>query len=162
MSKTTPAPSTKSKKKVIVLSIIVAVILGIIGWWVYGATRTYPLGDGSKLEYIGKYDYGCWGFCDSNPSSVYFYATDLDTEEILKSYDRINRDGAKIESHVTNNDGYTDYWISFTDHEDHSLFINYYSNGPTTIDSNHLKKSTKRHVIRFGKESYPYLKKFLY
>lgn len=71
---------TLSKKVIAIICTIVLIILLPTSWFAYTAFSPKPLGD--KLEYIGKQDYGCIVFCDSRPGSVYYYATDMNIEQI--------------------------------------------------------------------------------
>src|ERR671932_2317905 len=83
--------SRKRKKKIsgtiLGLSIVGVILLGFILWitpWVWYDNSPKPLG--GRLEYVGKKHYGCWlGFCDSNPGTTSYYATDMSLEEV-KSY----------------------------------------------------------------------------
>src|SRR5919202_225124 len=97
--------SQKRKKKIsgtaIGLIAVGLIILGIAAWltpWVHLDNTPKPLGD--RLEYIGKFDYGCGGFigmCDSAPGAAYFYATDMKLEEVVGYFRGAEAKEPKIE-----------------------------------------------------------------
>ncbi len=66
----------------------VLVIIGalLVGWWAWGQFSPKPLGNG--LEYVGREDYGCWLICDSAPASVFYYATDMTPEEVVRYFEK--------------------------------------------------------------------------
>jgi hypothetical protein len=67
--------------KIILIALVL--VVGVGGWMTYDNVRPRPLG--SQMEYLGKEDYGnILGF-DSKPGSVYYYATDINKEE-LRNY----------------------------------------------------------------------------
>ena len=94
-----PPKNNKNKNsKKIILASIATVIFILISLFVYqNYLKTYPLGDNDKLQYIGKVDYGCW-LCDSQPSSTYYYATDMTPEEIAGYFGKTDNVGYKIQT----------------------------------------------------------------
>jgi hypothetical protein len=65
------------------LAIVGLIVIGVIAWltpWVHLDNSPKPLGD--RLEYVGKFDYGCIG-CDAAPGAAYYYATDMKLEEVV-------------------------------------------------------------------------------
>ena len=73
-----------SRKKKIWLGVIAGFLVVALGWWVWAEFTPRPLGD--KLEYLGKENYGnIFGF-DYFPSSVYYYGTDMASEELANYF----------------------------------------------------------------------------
>lgn len=62
------------------LSIAIAVVIILGGWWAIVSYMPHPLGD--KLEYLGKRDFGGVIFGDANPASIYYYATDIEPSDM--------------------------------------------------------------------------------
>ena len=68
-----------------VMTIITGILLVAVATWSISNVIPHPLGD--KMEYLGKEDYGCWvGFCDSQPASIYYYGTDMDTRGVTEYF----------------------------------------------------------------------------
>jgi len=117
----------------------------------------YPLGD--KLEYIGKQDYGCRVGCDSAPSSVLFYATDM-TKEELKGYFR----GAIYDKNLDSGGGGAEYNfkdISFSPLEGSRGFtLSLYSN-KNILNNGSFKQTSKQNILSISFDSYPFAKENL-
>jgi hypothetical protein len=81
--------SFTNKRDSIIIAVLSCVIAAvIIGFFIINATapKTYPLGDSSKLEYVGMTSYGCWVICDANPTEVYYYATDMSLADLVSCF----------------------------------------------------------------------------
>jgi hypothetical protein len=81
--------SITNKKNSIIIAALSCVIAALImGFLIINATtpKTYPLGDSSKVTYIGKTSYGCWVVCDANPAEVYYYATDMSLADLVSYF----------------------------------------------------------------------------
>lgn len=68
-------------KKHKIITIISITLIATFTLW--GITNLTPHPLGTKMEYLGKEDYGCWVFCDSQPASVYYYGTDMDPKSVI-------------------------------------------------------------------------------
>jgi hypothetical protein len=151
-NKKQPTPQQhKMQKKWMVLGGLGLVIFLIASWWLYSATRVYPLGD--KLEYIGKSDYGCPLICDANPGSTYYYGTDMSAEEVVRYFKGAVILNAPDERNWQ--DMGDDFWIDFKDKRSDKRFSTiYYVNGGNTARTLHLSPLNKAHVIKINQEWY--------
>jgi len=137
--------------------IVCLIFLSLVGWWGYSiyadSQKTYPLGDG--LEYIGKVDYGCWLICDSSPSSVYYYATDMSSSEIVRYFDKatVVQNNSPDSFHA-----YTSLWLRYNGE---SFDIYHYENKNDVSRKLKLRDSTKAHVINIEESAYDLAKKSL-
>lgn len=139
-----PQPPKSKRKKVVILSIITAVILGVFGWWLYGTMRTYPLGN--KLEYIGKTDVGCYVICDSGPSSTYYYATNMRINEIANYFH------STIERQPTTIDDKTYFGIKTP--SDETIYTYYYMNKDDLSRKYNLKSSSEPYILELPSFKY--------
>jgi len=140
-------PQKSHKKIIITASGIGAVLVILFGWWLYGATRTYPLGD--KAEYVGKEDYGCYislTICDSDPSSVYYYATNM-TQDELQHYFK----GVHLEEKPRTIDGVTDFTLKKNDNEVISIY--YYTDKKDAYEK-HRFQSDKKYTFSISRYDY--------
>ena len=131
-------------KKHKILTVVLAILVALCAWWAWGQLTPHPLG--SKMEYLGKEDYGnIFGF-DSAPNSEYYYGTDMSMGEVVQYF----RGVEKGYSYATNAT-----IISFTYNKE-SFDIAYYQ------DKNNTSFNTnKKHVISLLKEDYAPAKKAL-
>jgi hypothetical protein len=122
-------PKTPRRKIIFRICIGVFIFLGVLlvcAWLIINrllgepyATPDVPrpLGDSSKLEYIGRTDSGCHGFCDSGPSTTYYYGTDMSLEEVTTSLlPKATLEGKPYQSSVFYSHldtSATEYWITF-------------------------------------------------
>ncbi|HEU5122054.1 MAG TPA: hypothetical protein VFT59_04360 [Candidatus Saccharimonadales bacterium] len=84
-------PKQTKKNRLNAIIAIASVVIGVAALWLWLAPWVWydngpkPLGE--KMEYVGKRDYGCWlGFCDSKPGATYYYATDMNVEEVVRYF----------------------------------------------------------------------------
>jgi len=108
---------TKRKHIISIVVIVVLFIASVISWLVYQQLQPPSLGD--KLEYVGKNSYGCLVFCDSNPYSNYYYATNMSPTEALKYFER----ATLVQGPRTENEQ-TDFTVRTPTGE--TIYINYY------------------------------------
>lgn len=148
--------------KLIFLPVVGLIILSIAfitfhpNTWVWYDKSPKPLG--SKLEYIGKDDYGCrFGFCDSKPGSNYYYATDLNIDQIAPYFKH-----ATLQEEPTAQSDSTTIWL-----HNNSLnkgFTIYYF-GERKIDSATLSQlgltQTTKHILKINASNYDMAKKSL-
>ena len=150
-------PKIHSHKKIyIILSIFIGIILLAVGsWMIHTATTTYPLGD--KLDYIGKKQSGCYislTICDSVPSTAYYYATNLNRQELTEYFKKVS-DVEVQTSAVTTSTGYTYDYITFHVATTPDVIdLSYYENSDSIIHDMKLKKSTKEHVVSLNSKYY--------
>lgn len=128
-----------TRKTYITASIILLLICAIGGVVLYRHTLSYPLG--SKLEYIGKVDYGCWLVCDSNPASTYYYATDMSVNDVIAYFKRLH-----LEGEVRTINEVADF--SLTDSVNNDVSIYYYNQKQAALHDNpSLRSSQKKYII---------------
>jgi hypothetical protein len=133
------------KQKILFMSLIAAVAVLVISipTIIYFAEKnasekTYSLG--SQLEYVGKESYGCWLICDSNPSSIYYYATDMNVDQVIQYFRNTS-----IEQQPRTLDGETDFILTTKSGEDISIY--YYSDKAKITKDMALKASNRSHII---------------
>ena len=115
--------------------------------------KSYPLGD--KLEYIGKEDFGCTiGFCDHEADSVYYYATNMSTQEV-ESYFR----NATVEFPIDREISNSRIWLKTKSGD--SFIIRYYDDKNETIKKNGLSPKNANMVISLLQSEYDSAKKSL-
>jgi hypothetical protein len=157
-TKTKTPPSTKKAWIALAITIVVTLLIAIwVAFYAWGSSSysspdvPRPLGD--KLEYIGKEDSRCIGvFCDSKPSTTYYYATDMNPEEILHYFKKTTLDYPD-----TMPDWQTPETILFglrTPHTPNIIYINYHNNGKVPIKKFDLRDPNKQHVIDINAEDY--------
>lgn len=156
-------PATKPRKtniirnSIVAISAVIVVIIG--GIMIYNSTKTYPLGDPSKLEYIGKADYGCWlPICDAAPNSVYYYQTNLSVYDVVKQFKKASLDnGDDLNS---NNSPDLPVTFSMKAPDGHIFYIDYYNNGKDYASRDHIN-TTRQRVITVSKDQYAAAKESL-
>ncbi len=142
---------------------LVSVIFICICYFTYQFYKPYPLGDANKLQYIGKVDYGCWLICDSNPASTYYYATDLNLDQVTKTLFTKASLYKKPEFGYASGKGADDvrqYWIVYGINGDWAFDAYFYDNPRTLISGYHFA-TNKQHVISIDSESYDLVKNSL-
>jgi len=141
--------NNKNKKRIaIILSTIGILLIGTLGWLIYSTyIATYPLGN--KLEYIGKTNYGCWWVCDADPASTYYYATDMDTNQI-KSYFH----AAKFDQEPRTIGTTTDFSLLSKNNKIISIHI-YKDKQDENLTWRHLQNSNKKYIVSIPSFNYP-------
>lgn len=135
---TSAGKTCKMRNCVIVGAVL---LVGLVGGWIYlGNTKTYPLGDPSKLEYVGKSDYGCWWVCDSNPASDYYYATDMNVDDVVAYFKETT-----LSQGVRVLDGVADFTLK-TENDD-SIAIYYYIDKNSMSEIGFTKKTNKKAIL---------------
>lgn len=128
----------------VMLSIIFVVLTTFFG------AKTYierPQDLGSRLEYVGKSDYGCYFLCGVLPSSVYYFATDLNQSGLKNYFTK-----AAYVEHPNSGGGFSSTY-QFEDlffkpfGSDEEFLINFYDDTQAVIESNHLKQTNKQFII---------------
>jgi len=143
------------------LTVLFGVILVLIMVFGVKAYIERPQDLGAGLEYIGKTDYGCYVFCDSNPASVYYFATDM-TQDELKGYFK----NADYVEHPNSGGGggagynFDDLYFKPRNGNDEFL-INYYDNTQNVLTTNRLKQTSKKSVVSMGSFYYLYAREGL-
>jgi hypothetical protein len=138
----------------LILLTIAIFVIGVVGWVVYvNKVVSYPLGD--RLEYVGKRDFGCYGLCDSAPTSTYYYATDMTVEEV-EGYFR----GARLVQ-LYQPDKYQVYTTFYFDNDNYDFNIHYYPTLSDIGEEINLNHSDKKHYIGLAKSKYDTAKKSL-
>lgn len=164
----TPQANSHTLRTVIIVITIVCLFWG--GVYAYFKIQTmnevnkpYPLGDSSKLEYVGRVGYGCWIICDANPSSTYYYATNMSLDETiayLKKAALDNKPQLGYTSGGGNND-IAEYWLNFKNSNGDTFDAYYYDSAAPLVDYYHLKKTSKLHMINVDSNSYDLFKNSL-
>lgn len=151
--KITKTKQDNKKKRPWLIPLVIGAIILVVGLWIYFVkTTTYPLGD--KLEYIGKKDYGCWLFCDSNPASTYYYATDMTIEEVIKYFQKTS-----IEREPSAINGETYFALKTPSGE--TVYLYYYEDGGSLTEQEKLSSTNKAHVLKLPSFKYQVLKNAL-
>lgn len=131
---------------------ILLILAAIIFYAQWQASVPKPLGD--KLEYIGKVDYGCIGFCDSPPGSTYYYATDMKVEQLIGYFKGAE---ATNPSQIDNWQDRGDApWFDFVNKQTKSPFtlIYYYEGNKRLHELSLSVTSSKQHVIELDQSAY--------
>lgn len=142
-------PKKKFNSTLIGLLAIGAIVIGVIAWitpWVHLDTRPKPLGE--RLEFIGKFDYGCYGgLCDSPPGASYFYASDMTAKEVGQYFQKAVLVERPIKEEYSKEEGGR-YRLEFSIKQDtkKGFYLIFYDNGPIQSVKNGLK-TTKKHLI---------------
>jgi hypothetical protein len=131
------------------------IILGIVAWltpWVHLDNTPKPLGD--KLEYVGKFDYGCIG-CDAAPGAAYFYATDMSLEEVVEYFRGAGLVEEAIKESYSEAKG-AQYRLNFTaKHASQRGFsLNYYDKGLYIVRRYGLHSTNKKFIIEIDSRAY--------
>jgi hypothetical protein len=154
--------NTSSKNKNIIVVTIVVIVILLSGWWAltqffggpyHSPDVPHPLGE--KLEYIGKEDYGCTGFCDSKPSSTYYYATDMSIDEVIHYFKRVTIESDQ-DIHSTS-DPSIPRTFSLKSPKGDVFYITYYINGQEYIDkskSEFQNTNKRQHILTVLDEQY--------
>lgn len=111
---------------------------------------SYPLGD--KMEYIGQKHYGCWLFCDSNPGTVLYYATDMSKGD-LKSYFRSAKD-IRLEQSSSRIDGQVVEYTAITLKLSNGYLYMDYFNDPKLLKDLAYPSDVSSQFIRFDSLQY--------
>ena len=139
-------------KKHKIVSILLGIILVGLLWW--SAVNLTPRPLGTKMEYLGKKDYGGGLFySDYKPYSVYYYGTNAHENEIV---DLFNKSADENTSEVIG-DGYSGATITFGLGESESFHITYYE-GTKAFNGDARGYSN---IISVMDEDYPKAKKYL-
>lgn len=148
-------PKSQRKKFLIIATIATGLAL-LVGSWFYIQPRIpHPLGD--KLQYIGKWDYGCSGFwlCDSRPGTTYIYATDLTPPELVDYFKRARAEdpeyqveqwedrGESFDVELVNTKSSEGFSIFFEARPDQEFKTDF---GPTQL--------TKKYIVRIDSTDY--------
>jgi hypothetical protein len=151
-------PATFYRKHRRILLAIIATCLGLVVFFGVKAYSERPQDLGSGLEYIGKSDYGCLFICDSAPASSYYFATDMNKEELTTYFK-----GATFEaSPATENGGgsssdgsrYWDMYFETNANNDTGFYLTYYEDAVVRIDRYNLKRTDKSHVLSMPGSAY--------
>jgi hypothetical protein len=133
--------------------------LVLLGWWVYTNFMPHPLGE--KMEYLGQRDYGCWvGFCDSEPGTTYFYATDMTPREVASYFSQtsILDDGTYIDPAPNSGQEPGSYNISFSlvsnKNSLQKINIYYISDAQQYADEFKYTVPHKKHIVEIDARYY--------
>jgi hypothetical protein len=146
---------------IIILTIGVLLLI-LAGYWAWNNFSPKPLG--SKLEYIGKEDYGCIIlFCDSGPSSTYYYATDMSLEEVKKYFGKASASEPNMQGTNSrkNNKGIILWSINFKLNQSQSFLVDYYKDGKYVASDRNLQTISKEHLISIDAKDYLTIKSSL-
>lgn len=137
-----------SKKQIILLFVVSIVVVGV-GLWCWNQFTPRPLGD--KLEYLGKEDYGGWFM---RPYSVYSYATDMTSEEIIEYFNKKTELRHPIQKE---SGGYARIiLIDRTSQESATLY--YYEKKDNAELDNIRLRTDKSHIVQIRDNNYQLLK----
>jgi hypothetical protein len=141
------------QKHIITIVIIIVTAFALSSLWLTIAKpfETYPLDD--KLEYIGKDNYGCYIFCDSTPAAIYYYATDMDVNEIITHFSKTT-----LEKEPTTIDNETEFGLKTSSSE--TIYF-YYYDSPESVHDEGLRKTDKRHILSLPSFKYNLAKESL-
>jgi hypothetical protein len=152
----------KEKKKTLINVIIAAVSIIIVAAifiirftpWVWYDHSAKPLG--SRMEYIGKHDYGCApGPCiGGEPGTTYYYATDMSIEEVESYFKE-----AKLKEQPQPESETTSIWLH-NDKMDDGFVINYYKKAYIDKETQRQLglKETDKDVLKLDARYYPIAK----
>lgn len=123
---------------------IVLIAIATIFYFQWQAEAPKPLGD--QLEYIGKVDYGCIGFCDSLPGSTYYYTTEMELEGVIKYFNkaRLYQPSAQEGTSIR-------VWL-INEQQNKSFILNYDTNIASV--KKHFNIPINKHVVTLPKYSY--------
>lgn len=116
------------------------------------AKKVYPLGDSSKLEFVGQVGYGCWLICDSNPASIYYYATDMSVDDTIIYFKKVTtiKQPSRIDNEIT-------FDIKTLSGE--TLYPSYFIDKQPEYDSHpYFKRTNKQHLLSIPSFKYGVLK----
>lgn len=119
--------------------VVIIIVFSALTWWMFFSVfRTHPLGD--KLEYIAKEDYGCYfPLCASKPGSTYYYATDMEVEDIVKYFKQL-----KLGSKIRTIDDITDFHLKSREDDVH---IHLYKSDNQTLKQLIPVKTEKTYIV---------------
>jgi len=149
-----------SRRKDIFIGCIATILIAIAAWITYDHFKpapVYPLGDSSKLEYVGNTGYGCWIVCDANPAENYYYATDMSVEEVVKYFKeaKVNEEPSELNGIVS---------FSLKTKKSEIIYIDYFptkSALPKSIGDFAGNKTQKKHFIEVPSFKYTITKESL-
>lgn len=137
-------------RDIILSAIIVPVLLWVgLSWGIELATRPQNLGSG--LEYIGRRDNWCFVVCSISDmfSSDYFFATDMDAQEIRAFFG----DTSSLESGGALGDSnFSILRILPAGQKEFEIY--YYDNTANVVQTFHLKSTGKAHVVSLTNKAY--------
>jgi hypothetical protein len=112
---------------------------------------SHPLDD--KLEYLGRYEYGCNFFCGSHPSETYFYATDLTPPNLAQHLSHASLlSPSKIDNWKEKGPSFS---LEFETPEVAKAFsVDFTMDGTQKVKQFNLRKTTKQYVISFDAKYY--------
>ncbi len=116
------------------------------------AKKVYPLGDSSKLEFVGQVGYGCWIICDSNPASTYYYATDMSVENTITYLKKVIpiEQPSQVDNEIS-------FGIKTPSGE--TLYPRYFINKQPVYNSHsYFKQTNKQHLLSIPSFKYGVLK----
>jgi hypothetical protein len=122
-------------------TIIIGIGFVLFCWWAVVNFMPHPLG--GKMEYLGKEDYGNMLGFDYRPYSVYYYATDMQPEEMAGYF------GAKLERPIVDKLTYID--------------VDLVRNGESftlTYESSDTFKTSKQYIVSMTDEYYGIANKY--
>jgi hypothetical protein len=163
--------NTKQKKKrygrlqtITATASIILVVGGLIAWltpWVWYDNQPKPLGDG--LEFVGKKDYGCWlGFCDSKPGATYYYATDMDLEEMEGYFKGAELAKDPVKEWYTPEEG-GEYRFDFglKENDTKGFYLIFYDNGAFQSNKYDFKSINRKSLVEIDYNYYTQAKSAL-
>lgn len=144
-------PKNKQKNYLnsIGLAAVFIIVLGVLWFFFWKPTPTYPLGN--RLEYIGETRYGSIPFLsDSNPTASYNYATDLTPQEIVQYFKKatFKGDASSLDTQSSI------IHLLFNTSQSQTFSIFYYSDGQDRMKKMQLKQISKSHVIIIESKEY--------
>lgn len=135
---------------IIVIGIIITALLATLAINQYLSTKAketyeaHPLGDPSKLEYVGEVSYGCWLLCDANPASTYYYVTSLKPPDIANIFTK-----AQLYRPIQQDIESTRIWLINSNVD---FILSYYPN-PSVAGIKNVTQS-KKHVVSIPSLNY--------
>jgi|GEM_PF-5203217 len=147
---------------VVVVGLILFVLVGGFGLWAL-TKGPRPQDLGSQLVYVAQRDFGCQiprltVYCDGDPSTEYYFATDLDKESLRKYFKTKNNQPAN-ESHGGGGDGFE--FDDFTyDTDRGQIVLSFYEyDDPTAIER--MYNTNKKYIIEISSADYEIAKSAL-
>ncbi len=119
----------------------------------------HPKDLGTRLAYVGRDNWGgcfLW-LCESKAYSNYYFATNMDNEELKTYFKGASFAGSEGEAQSNNSDvnsSNTQLYFDLKNDANQGFTLTSYDNVDYIVNSHHLKKTGKTHIIKVLDSSY--------